>query len=206
MRSCFCSAADTARPTASRNRRGTCSAGAPPAPRASRRSATTSIATSRSTIRTRARRGRRGRPSQERKGVCRDYAHLAVALLPLHEHPGALLHRLSRRHRRRRRPMARWISPPGSRPTSAGAGTPSTPATTSPRIGRVLMARGRDATDVAISNTFGPNTLAGFTVWAENVTRPRRLVTIPPDHAAPDRPARHHLLATRSRCGSASTA
>ena len=36
-----------------------------------------------------------------------------------------------------------------------------------PRLGRVLMARGRDATDVAISNTFGPNTLVGFTVWAD---------------------------------------
>ena len=32
----------------------------------------------------------------ERRGVCRDYAHLAIALMPLHEHPGALLHRLSR--------------------------------------------------------------------------------------------------------------
>ena len=33
----------------------------------------------------------------------------------------------------------------------------------------MLIARGRDATDVAISNTFGPNTLAGFTVWADEV-------------------------------------
>ncbi|GEM_PF-1769706 len=38
-----------------------------------------------------------------------------------------------------------------------------------PRIGRVLIARGRDASDVAISSTFGPNTLAGFTVWTEEV-------------------------------------
>ena len=36
-----------------------------------------------------------------------------------------------------------------------------------PRIGRVLIARGRDAADVAISNTFGPNTLTSFKVWAE---------------------------------------
>ena len=33
-----------------------------------------------------------------------------------------------------------------------------------PRIGRILMARGRDATDVAIVTTFGPCTLAGFKV------------------------------------------
>ena len=38
-----------------------------------------------------------------------------------------------------------------------------------PRIGRVLIARGRDAADVAISTTFGPNTLSGFSVWAEEV-------------------------------------
>jgi transglutaminase-like putative cysteine protease len=33
-----------------------------------------------------------------------------------------------------------------------------------PRIGRILMARGRDATDVAIANTFGPAILADFQV------------------------------------------
>jgi hypothetical protein len=32
------------------------------------------------------------------------------------------------------------------------------------------MARGRDATDVAISNTFGPGILAGFTVWTDEAT------------------------------------
>ena len=36
---------------------------------------------------------------RERHGVCRDYAHLAVGVLPLPEHPGALLHRLHYRHR-----------------------------------------------------------------------------------------------------------
>ncbi|GAB4213396.1 MAG: hypothetical protein Fur007_07480 [Rhodoferax sp.] len=39
-----------------------------------------------------------------------------------------------------------------------------------PRIGRVLMARGRDAYDVALASTFGPNTLNRFTVWANEVT------------------------------------
>ena len=51
-------------------------------------------------------------------------------LLPLHEHPGALLHRLARRHRRA---AALW--PDGFRRLVRGlsrrpAGTPSTPATT----------------------------------------------------------------------------
>ncbi|MDB5965195.1 MAG: transglutaminase domain protein [Polaromonas sp.] len=38
-----------------------------------------------------------------------------------------------------------------------------------PRIGRVLMARGRDAADVAISTTFGPSILAGFQVVTDEV-------------------------------------
>jgi len=38
-----------------------------------------------------------------------------------------------------------------------------------PRIGRILMARGRDATDVAISTSFGPIRLAGFTVITDEV-------------------------------------
>jgi hypothetical protein len=34
----------------------------------------------------------------------------------------------------------------------------------------VLIARGRDAADVAISNTFGPNTLKGFKIWTDEVS------------------------------------
>jgi transglutaminase-like putative cysteine protease len=39
-----------------------------------------------------------------------------------------------------------------------------------PRIGRVLIARGRDAADVAISNTFGPTTLLSFKVWTDEIS------------------------------------
>ncbi len=38
-----------------------------------------------------------------------------------------------------------------------------------PRIGRVLMARGRDAADVAMTTSFGNNTLQRFTVWTDEV-------------------------------------
>lgn len=38
-----------------------------------------------------------------------------------------------------------------------------------PRIGRILMAIGRDATDVALSTQFGPATLAGFEVVTDEV-------------------------------------
>ena len=38
-----------------------------------------------------------------------------------------------------------------------------------PRIGRVLMARGRDAADVALTTTFGENQLQVFNVWTDEV-------------------------------------
>jgi transglutaminase-like putative cysteine protease len=38
-----------------------------------------------------------------------------------------------------------------------------------PRIGRILMARGRDATDVALSTSFGPSKLVGFKVFTDEV-------------------------------------
>ena len=38
-----------------------------------------------------------------------------------------------------------------------------------PRIGRVLIARGRDAADVAISSTFGPNNLVSFKIRTDEV-------------------------------------
>ena len=43
-----------------------------------------------------------------------------------------------------------------------------------PRIGRVLIARGRDACDVALSSTFGPSKLEGFKVWTDEVAVAKR--------------------------------
>ena len=37
------------------------------------------------------------------------------------------------------------------------------------RHGRILMARGRDATDVALTTTFGKHLLRSFTVWSDEV-------------------------------------
>ncbi len=36
-----------------------------------------------------------------------------------------------------------------------------------PRIGRIVIARGRDASDVAISNSFGITALTGFKVCTD---------------------------------------
>jgi transglutaminase-like putative cysteine protease len=105
---------------------------------------------------------------RERKGVCRDYAHLAVTLCRCLNIP------------------ARYCTgylgdiriPPVDAPMDfAGwfeayiGGTWYTfdARNNVPRIGRVLIARGRDAADVAISMTFGPNVLEGFRVWADEV-------------------------------------
>jgi len=38
-----------------------------------------------------------------------------------------------------------------------------------PRIGRVLIARGRDAVDTAILTSYGLSTLTGMSVWADRV-------------------------------------
>jgi transglutaminase-like putative cysteine protease len=104
----------------------------------------------------------------ERTGVCRDYTHLAVALCRCMNIP------------------ARYctgylgdigIPPPYSAMDFAawmevylgGRWYTFDPRNNVPRIGRVLIARGRDAADVAITTTFGPNTLERFTVVAEEV-------------------------------------
>jgi transglutaminase-like putative cysteine protease len=41
-----------------------------------------------------------------------------------------------------------------------------------PRIGRIVVARGRDATDVPLINSFGPHTLKSFKVWTDEIETP----------------------------------
>jgi len=108
---------------------------------------------------------------QERKGVCRDYAHLAVALCRCMNIPAryctGYLTDIGVEPPYGPMDFAAWFEAYiGGRWHTFDA------RNNTPRIGRVLMARGRDATDVAISNTFGPNTLTGFTVWADE-TQPQ---------------------------------
>ena len=43
------------------------------------------------------------------------------------------------------------------------------PRNNAPRIGRVLIAQGRDAADVPLTHTFGPNELVGFRVWTDEI-------------------------------------
>lgn len=105
---------------------------------------------------------------KERTGVCRDFAHLAVTLCRCMNIP------------------ARYCTgylgdvgvPPPHGPMDFAAWFEAylggqwytfDPRNNVPRIGRILIARGRDAADVAIATTFGPNTLEGFRVWTDEV-------------------------------------
>jgi transglutaminase-like putative cysteine protease len=102
------------------------------------------------------------------KGVCRDYAHLAIAFCRCMNIPA--------------RYCTGYLSDIGTPlPWAAGdfagwfeayvGGRWHTfdPRNNVPRIGRVLIAQGRDAADVPLTQTFGPNTLAGFKVWTDEI-------------------------------------
>ncbi|OLL27325.1 transglutaminase [Burkholderia sp. SRS-W-2-2016] len=103
---------------------------------------------------------------RERKGVCRDFAQLGVTLCRAMNIPA--------------RYCTGYISDVGLPPVAAPmdfagwfeayvGGTWQTfdPRNNAPRIGRVLMAYGRDAADVAISNAFGPAILTHFEVHCD---------------------------------------
>lgn len=104
----------------------------------------------------------------ERVGVCRDYAHLAVALCRCMNIPA--------------RYCTGYLSdigiPPPHGPMDfagwfeaylGGRWYIFDPRNNMPRIGRILIAQGRDAADVAISSTFGPSTLASFQVQTDEI-------------------------------------
>jgi transglutaminase-like putative cysteine protease len=104
----------------------------------------------------------------ERTGVCRDFTHLAIAFCRCMNIP------------------ARYCTgylgdigvPPAADPIDfsawmevflGGQWHVVDPRNKVPRIGRVLIAQGRDAADAALSNAFGPATLKGFKVWTDEV-------------------------------------
>src|ERR1700722_12869410 len=105
---------------------------------------------------------------RERKGVCRDYARLALTLCRCLNIPA--------------RYCTGYLGDIGVPPVDApmdfagwfeaylgGDWRVFDPRNNRRRIGRVLIARGRDAADVAICMTFGPNTLQRFVVWTDEV-------------------------------------
>lgn len=104
----------------------------------------------------------------EGHGVCRDYAHLAIALCRCMNIPAryctGYLGDVGTEPPYGTMDFAAWFEAYlGDRWYTFDA------RNNTPRIGRVLIARGRDTCDVALSTTFGPNTLEGFKVWADEV-------------------------------------
>lgn len=113
----------------------------------------------------------------ERVGVCRDFAHLTIALCRCLNIP------------------ARYVNG-----YLGDIGVPRDPAPmdfsawcevflggrwctfdarhNTPRIGRIVVARGRDATDVSLLHTFGPHVLKTFKVWTDEVEPQRRLSSV----------------------------
>ena len=102
----------------------------------------------------------------ERRGVCRDYAHLAIALCRCLNIPA--------------RYCTCYLGDIGVPAVDApmdfagsmevflgGAWHPFDPRNNQPRVGRILIARGRDAADVAITTTYGRHTLESFKVFTD---------------------------------------
>jgi transglutaminase-like putative cysteine protease len=109
---------------------------------------------------------------EERFGVCRDYAHLAVTLCRAMSIPA--------------RYCTGYLGDIGTPPADApmdfsawfqvflgGKWRTFDARHNRPRVGRLMMAYGRDATDVAIATTFGAAELVGFTVVTEELAEMR---------------------------------
>ncbi|THD81782.1 MAG: transglutaminase family protein [Phenylobacterium sp.] len=105
---------------------------------------------------------------EEGYGVCRDYAHLAITLCRCMNIPA--------------RYCTGYLGDIGILPSDTpmdfsawfqawlgGAWRTFDARHNRPRIGRIQMAVGRDATDVAITTTFGTAVLAGFEVLTEEL-------------------------------------
>jgi transglutaminase-like putative cysteine protease len=105
---------------------------------------------------------------EERKGVCRDFMHLMVTFLRCLNIP------------------ARYVTgylgdigvPPNPDPMDFSAWLEAylggrwyafDARHNEPRIGRILMARGRDAVDVALTTSFGPTRLTKFSIVTDEV-------------------------------------
>ncbi len=104
----------------------------------------------------------------ERVGVCRDYAHLAVTFCRCLNIPARYVNG-----------YLGDIGVPVADPMDFSAwievyldGEWHTfdPRNNTPRIGRIVVARGRDAADIPLINSFGPHVLKAFRVWTYEVS------------------------------------
>ncbi len=105
---------------------------------------------------------------KEKAGVCRDFTHLAVTLCRCMNIPArycaGYLPNIRNQLPETEADFAAWFEA-----YLDGNWYVFDPRNNKPLAGRILIARGRDAADVAISNAFGANSLTRFEVVAEEV-------------------------------------
>lgn len=105
-----------------------------------------------------------------RIGVCRDYAHLAIALCRCMNIPARYVNGyLGDIGVPVVDPMdfSAWIEV-----YLGGRWHTFDPRNNIRRIGRIVVARGRDAADIPLINSFGPHLLKTFNVWTYDVANP----------------------------------
>lgn len=110
---------------------------------------------------------------EEETGVCRDYAHLAIALCRAMNIPAryctGYLGDIGVPALPTPMDFHAWFEVYLEVPGQGGGWHTFDARHNQRRIGRILMARGRDAADVAISTTFGTTWLTEFSVITEEV-------------------------------------
>lgn len=101
-------------------------------------------------------------------GVCRDYTHLAITFCRCMNIPAryctGYLGDIGVPASAAPMDFSAWLEV-----YLGGRWHTFDPRNNIPRIGYLLIARGRDAADVPISNVFGPNELKSFKVWTDEV-------------------------------------
>lgn len=99
-----------------------------------------------------------------RQGVCRDFAHLAIALCRCMNIPAryctGYLSDIGQPEPHPPGDFAAWMEV-----YLGGRWWVFDPRNNTRRMGRILIARGRDAADVPLTQTFGPGILTQFDVW-----------------------------------------
>ena len=115
----------------------------------------------------------------ERRGVCRDFAHLAVTLCRCMNIPAryatGYLGDIGVPHDPSPMDFSAWFEV-----YLDGDWYSFDARHNEPRIGRIVMAYGRDAADVALTNSFGSHYLSTFEVWTKEIPTgaelPRKLI------------------------------
>jgi transglutaminase-like putative cysteine protease len=119
---------------------------------------------------------------EERRGVCRDFAHLAVTLCRCMNIPAryctGYLGDIGVPHDPAPMDFSAWFEV-----FLSGRWYTFDARHNHPRIGRILIGRGRDAADVAISTTFGTAQLANFSVVTEELGEEDASANLVPNQA-----------------------